>query len=358
MYASGMPYRDMAYVPLSSSGQMTITNQSCQRRGRCRSYDPRVFHAARHFRGGRTVCAGRPGHRPRNQPGGTALAANASVTFQVSGTAGLPRHRRGRGLDSRGDIPRPSGRWLCTGAGGLSRRTRTMNFQAMMAPMSATRTAALSRSSPSRGRRPSPTKARIIEPAGRRGRVLLQPQSPRHCSIADRRHRYHHGANGIVQDATGDDLSGRSSPPARPTQTGGSPTAVGQVASGERVIWPVTDGTPHRRYISVVHGGLRPSLLRSHRHPDFHRRHRRRPAAAWPTANAAITSASITGADAISDSGRARALIARCQHRDLNAAAHYNWASSLKLSLQRPRAALQDRQRATLHLTQSGCLAE
>jgi hypothetical protein len=85
-----MTYRDLVYVPLSSSGQMTITNHGTE------PVDLQVVTRG-YFMPPSTADAEYVPVGPSgpvvvygSSSGGTQIGAGATVTFQVAGTAGLP----------------------------------------------------------------------------------------------------------------------------------------------------------------------------------------------------------------------------------------------------------------------------
>jgi hypothetical protein len=94
VYDSSMTYRDLDYVPLSSSGQVTVTNHGT-------APVNLVLYTRGYFMppsatpvGAEYIPVGPDG--PVTVYGGTvggaAVAANSSVTFQVAGAAGLPQN--------------------------------------------------------------------------------------------------------------------------------------------------------------------------------------------------------------------------------------------------------------------------
>lgn len=363
MYASGMPYRDMAYVPLSSSGQMTITNHASAAVDVVVMTRGYFMPPATSVVGAQYVPVG-PVIVRGTSSGGTALAANASVTFQVSGTAGLPA----TGVVEVSEhvvvtSPASSGSLAVYRGGGTEPKNPTMNFQSGDGTDVGYQDSVLSQVSPTGQEtvtNESPGTLNLQVAVVGFFFVPQPPPVPSYLQTAAT-DTTTPVLSGIVQDATGDDPSGEiflfSSAGA---PIGGSPTAVGQVASGERVTWPVTDGTltdgdTYQWYMEACDQGVCSA-------PTATQTFTVDTAAAPPppvaTANATITSASITGADAISDPGACSGSdCAISSTTTLNAGSDgtNNWASSLKLSLSSIPAGSQIVS-ATLHLTQSGCL--
>jgi hypothetical protein len=167
--------------------------------------------------------------------------------------------------------------------------------------------------------------------------------------------------SGIVQDSTGDDVTGEiflfdsSGNP-----IGGSPTATGDVDSGEAVTWDVTAGTltngdTYQWYMEACDQGVcsAPSPTQTFTVDTGD-------ASAPPTATAGVTisGSSVTGTDAISDSGACSgSACPTAGNGTLNAGfdGTNNWASSLKLDLSSIPAGSMI-VGATLQLTESGCL--
>lgn len=365
IYDGVMTYRDLAYVPLSSSGQMTITNHGTEpvdievvTRGYFMT--PTATPAGAEY-----VPVGPSGPVTvyGTETAGAQIAANASVTFQVAGSAGLPA----TGVVEVAEHvvvtdPADSGFLDVYRGGGNDPDNATMNFVADDNTDVGYQDSILSTISPTGQEiitnHSSGTVNVLVAVVG----LFFSPQVPPvpsylQTAATDTTTPV---LTGIVQDATGDDPTGEiflfdsSGNP-----IGGSPTATGQVSSGERVSWPVTAGTlttgsTYQWYMETCDQGVC-SAPTSTQVFTASAGNAPPPSA---TATATITGSQISGTDAVSDPGScAGSDCPLSSTATLNAGydGTSNWASGIKIDVSSIPAG-STIVSAKLTLTESGCL--
>jgi Putative amidase domain len=363
LYDSSMTYRDLDYVPLSSSGQITVTNHGT-------APVNLVLYTRGYFMppsatpvGAEYIPVGPDGPVTVYGGGGAVVAANSSVTFQVAGAAGLPQN----GVVEVAEHvivtdPAQAGFLDVYRGGGTDPDHATMNFLAGDGTDVGYQDSILSQVSPTGQETISNHSSGTVDVQVAVVGMFFTPQVPPVPSYLQTAAAGTAAPvlSGVVQDATGDDPTGEiflfdsSGNP-----IGGSPTATGQVSSGERVSWPVTAGTltagaTYQWYMETCDQGVcsGPSSTQVFTAS----------AGGGPlpsaTATATITGAQITGTDAVADPGA-------CGGSDcpltstttLNAGydGTSNWVSGLKIDVSSIPAG-STIVSATLTLTRSGCL--
>jgi hypothetical protein len=362
-YDSSMTYRDLAYVPLSAAGKMTITNHGSAPADLTlvtRGYfmvPSATPVGAEYAPVGPVIVYG-------TGSGGTQVAASASVTFQVAGTAGLPA----TGLVEVAEHvvvtnPARSGFLDAYRGGGTDPNNATMNFLAGDGTDVGYQDSILSQVSPTGQETITNHSSGTVNVQVAVVGMFFDPQVPQipsylQTTATDTTTPV---LSGIVQDATGDDPTGEiflfdsSGSP-----IGGAPTATGQVDSGERVTWPVTAGTltdssTYQWYMVACDQGVcsAPSPTQT-----FTVDTASAPQLPTATATATVTGSSVTATDAITDPGACTGSdCPLASNATLNAGydGSHNWASSLKLNLAAIPAG-STIVSATLRLTESGCL--
>jgi hypothetical protein len=362
-YDSSMTYRDLAYVPLSSAGQLTIANHGSA------AVDLAVvtrgyFMPPSATPVGAEYAPAGPVTVYGTSSGGAQVAANSSVTFQVAGTAGLPA----TGVVEVAEhvvvtSPAASGFLDVYRGSGTDPNNATMNFLAGDGTDVGYQDSILSQVSPSGQETITNHSSGTVNVQVAVVGMFFDPQVPPAPAYLKTAATYTTTPllSGTVQDATGDDPTGEiflfdsSGNP-----IGGSPTATGQVASGESISWPVTagtltDGDTYQWYMETCDQGVcsDPSPTQT-----FTVNTANAPGQPVATATAAITGSSVTGTDAITDPGACSG--ADCptsSNATLNAGydGTRNWESGIKLDLSSIPAG-SDIVSATLQLTESGCL--
>lgn len=365
-YDSSMKYRDLSYVPLSSAGQMTITNHGSA------TVDVTVVTRG-YFMPSSTASVGAeyvpvgPGGPVivyGTGSGGTQVAANGSVTFQVSGTAGLPA----TGVVEVAEHivvtnPAASGFLDAYRADGTDPGRATMNFLAGDGTDVGYQDSVLSSVSPTGQETIANHSNGTIDVQVAVVGAYFNPQVPPVPSYLQTAATYSTSPvlSGIVQSATGDDTTGEiflfdsSGNP-----IGGSPTAAGQATSGEAVTWTVTAGTltngsTYQWYMEACDQGVcsAPSPTQV-----FTVNTAGAPQLPTATSTATISGSSITGTDAITDPGACSGSdCLTASNTTLNAGydGTNNWAFGLEVSLSSIPAG-STIVSATLSLTESGCL--
>ena len=362
-YDSDLTYANLAYAPLSSAGQLTIANHGSApvdltvvTRG---YFMPPAYSTV----GGEYDPVGPV--TVYGAGGGTALAGNSSVTFQVAGTAGLPA----TGLNEVAEhvivtSPAASGSLDVYRGGATDSHQATMSFLADDNTDVGYQDSILSQVSPTgeetvTNESPGALTLQVVVVG-----MFFQPEVPAVPSYLQAAETYSTTPvlSGIVQDATGDDPSGEiflfgsSGNP-----IGGSPTAVGQVSSGERVTWDVpdgnlADGSTYQWYMEACDQGVcsAPSPTQT-----FTVDTSAAPPAPTATNTVTLPESAVTSMDGISDSGACSG--SDCPVTAGGAALNVgydgtsNWASGLKLNLS-AIPACSTVISATLQLTRSGCL--
>lgn len=365
-YDSSMTYRDLVYVPLSSSGKITITNHGG-------APVDLVLYTRGYFMPPATAPVGAeyipvgpagPVNVYGTSSGGKQVAANASVTFQVAGTAGLPA----TGVVEVAEHvivtnPAQSGYLDAYRGGGTDPNHATMDFLAGDGTDVGYQDSILSQVSPTGQETITNHSSGTIYVQVAVVGMFFGPQVPPIPSYLQTSATYSTTPilSGVVQDATGDDPGGliflfdsAGNP------IGGAPTATGLVSSGERVSWPVTSGTltngsTYQWYMEACDQGVcsAPSPTQV-----FTVNTANAPPPPVATATATITGTQVTGADAITDPGACSGSdCPMASNGTLNAGSDgtHNWASSIKLDLSSIPAGSTIAS-ATLTLTKSGCL--
>ncbi len=365
-YDGSMTYRDITYVPLSATGKITITNHgsgsvdvAVVTRGYFMppSATPVGAEYIRVGPAGPVVVYG-------SSSGGAQIAANSSVTFQVAGTAGLPA----TGIAEVAEHvvvthPADSGYLDVYRGGGVDPYQPTLNFLAGDNTDVGYQDSILSQVSPTGQETITNHSAGTVDVQVAVIGMYFNPQIPPvpsylRTTATDTTTPV---LSGVVQDATGQDPTGEVFLfDASGSPIGGSPTAIGQVSSGERVTWPVTlgtltDGSTYQWYMETCDQGVcsAPSATQV-----FTIDTSTAPPPPVATQTATITGAQITGTDAITNPGA-------CSGSDCPLASNAtlsvgydgtsNWATALKLSLSSIPAG-SEIVSATLTLTEASCL--
>lgn len=365
IYDGVMTYRDLAYVPLSSAGKMTITNHGT-------APVDLVVVTRGYFMPPSTTAVGAeyipvgpngPDVVYGTSSGGTQIGAGSSVTFQVAGAAGLPA----TGVIEVAEHvvvtePSQSGFLDVYRGGGTDPNNATMNFVANDSTDVGYQDSILSEVSPTGQETITNHSTGTVDVQVAVVGMFFAPQVPPvpsylQTAAADTTTPV---LSGIVQDATGDDPSGEiflfdsSGNP-----IGGSPTAIGQVSSGERVSWPVTAGTltvgsTYQWYMETCDQGVCSA-------PSSTQVFTASAGSAPPpsaTATATLAGSQISGTDAVTDAGAcAGSDCPLTSGATLNAGydGTSNWASGLKIDVSSIPAGSTIIS-ATLTLTESGCL--
>jgi hypothetical protein len=179
--------------------------------------------------------------------GGTQVGANASVTFQVAGAAGLPA----TGVVEVAEHvvvtnPTQSGYLDVYRGGGTDPNHATMNFLAGDGTDVGYQDSILSQVSPTGQETITNHSSGTIDVQVAVVGLFFDPQVPPVPSYLQTAATYSTTPvmSGVVQDATGEDPVGEIFLfDSAGNPIGGAPTATGLVSTGERVSWPVTAGT-------------------------------------------------------------------------------------------------------------------
>ena len=365
-YDSSMTYRDLVYVPLSASGKIKVTNHGS-------GPVDLVIYTRGYFMppaatpvGGEYVPVGPAGPVVvyGTSSGGTSVGANASVTFQVAGKAGLPA----TGVVEVAEHivvtnPAASGYLDAYRGGGTDPNHATVSFVAGDGPNVGYQDSILSQVSPTGQETITNHSSGTVKVQVAVVGIFFNPQVPPVPTYLQTAGTYTTTPvlSGVVQDATGDDPTGEIFLfDSAGNPIGGAPTAIGSVSSGERVSWPVTagtltDGSTYQWYMEACDQGVcsAPSGTQV-----FTVSTASAPPPPTATATATITGSQITGTDAISDPGACSGSdCALATNATLNAGydGTHNWASALKVDLSSIPAG-STVVSATLTLTESGCL--
>jgi Putative amidase domain len=363
-YAAGLTYTNMVYVPLSSSGQVTVTNHGGGPVDLVVVTRAYFMPPATSPVGSEYVPTG-PDIVLGSSSGGVTLAADASVTFQVAGAAGLPA----AGVtEVAEDVvvtdAQAKGYLDAYRADGTDTHTPSMYFAATTGQTYVSfQDSLLSRVSPTGQETISNDSSGSFKVQVSVLGMYYVPQAPPSPTYLGTvgTDTTTPVLSGIVQDSTGDapigeiflfDASGNP--------IGGSPTATGQVESGERVSWPVTagtltDGDTYQWYMEACDQGVcsPPTATQS-----FTVNTGAAPAPPTATATATISGSSVTAEDAISDSGAcsgADCPLTTGSTINVGSDGTNNWASALTFDVSSIPAG-SDIVSATLQLTESGCL--
>ncbi len=366
-YDSSMIYRDLIYVPLSSAGKITITNHGS-------AAVDLVLYTRGYFMPPATTPIGAeyvpvgpagPVIVYGTSSGGTQVAANASVTFQVAGSAGLPA----TGVVEVAEHvvvtnPAQSGYLDVYRGGGTDPNHATMNFLAGDGTDVGYQDSILSQVSPTGQETITNHSSGTVNVQVAVVGVFFNPQVPPVPSYLQTTATYTTTPvlSGVVQDATGQDPIGEIFLfDSAGNPIGGAPTATGQVSTGERVTWPVTAGTltngsTYQWYMETCDQGVcsAPSATQV-----FTINTSGAPSPPAATATATITGSKVAGADAITDPGACSGSdCPLASNGTLNAGSDgtHSWASSIKLDLSSSIPAGSTISGATLALTESGCL--
>jgi len=365
-YDSSMIYRDLVYVPLSSAGKITVTNHGSA------AVDLMIYTRG-YFMPPITTPVGAeyapigtsvPVMVYGSQSGGAQVGANASVTFQVAGVAGLPM----QGVVEVAEHvvvtnPASSGYLDVYRGGGTDPNHATMNFLAGDGTDVGYQDSILSQV--------SPTGQETITNHSS-GSLQLQvsvigyyaiPQPPPTPSYLQSTGTDTTAPilSGVVQDSSGDGPLGEVFLfDSAGNPIGGSPTATGQVIPGESLTWQVpsgnlTNGNTYQWYMETCDLGVcsAPTATQT-----FTVNTSAAPPPPTANASATISGTSVTGYDAITDSGA-------CSGADCTVAANptlnaggdgsHHWASFLGFNLSAiPANAIITS--ATLNLAQQSCL--
>jgi hypothetical protein len=366
IYDGAMTYRDIVYVPLSSAGQITITNHGTApvdlivvTRGYFMPPSDATVGAEY-----APVSAGGPVLVYGSASGGTQLGAWSSVTFQVAGAAGLPAS----GVVEVAEHvvvthPTQSGFLDAYRGGGTDPDNATMNFDADDNTDVGYQDSILSSISPTGQETIKNHSSGTIDVQVAVVGMFFSPQAPpvpTYLQTAGTDSTTP-TLSGIVQASTGDDPVGEiflfdsSGNP-----IGGSPTATGQVESGEAITWPVTPGTltngsTYQWYMEACDQGVcsAPTATQT-----FTVDTGNAPAAPVATATATITGGSLAGTDAISDPGACSGSDCPVTSNGTLKAGYdgaSNWVSGLAVNLSAIPAG-SSIVSATLQLTEAGCL--
>ena len=366
-YDSSMIYRDLVYVPLSSAGKITVTNHGSA------GVDLTIYTRGYFMPPAATpvgaeyvaVGSGGPVVVYGTRSGGTQVAANASVTFQVAGAAGLPA----TGIVEVAEHvvvtnPATSGYLDAYRGGGTDPNHATLNFLAGDGTDVGYQDSILSQISPTGQETITNHSSGTINVQVAVVGMFFTPQVPPVPSYLQTAATYSTTPvlSGIVQDSTGDALTGEiflfdSSG----NSIGAAPTATGQVSSGERVSWPVTDGvltngSSYQWYMEACDQGVcsAPSPTQTF---TVNTANAPQPPAA--TANATISGTKVAATDVITDPGACSGSdCLTASNATLNAGydGSHNWASGLKFDVSSIPAG-STIVSATLTLTESGCLS-
>jgi Putative amidase domain len=363
-YASDDTYRNLVYAPLSSSGRLTITNTGTA------PVDLAVYTRGYFMPPTASTVGAEYAPISNVMVYGTAgagqpVAANASVTFQVAGTAGLPATGVSEvAQDVVVTSPAATGTLTIDGSGTTGAAHPIMNFLAGTGTSVGYDNSIVSQVSPTGQETITNTSSGTLNLRVTVIGFFFLPQTPSVPSYLQTT-----GTDtttpmlsGIVQDATGDDLTGEIFLlDSAGNPIGGSPTATGQVGSGERVSWPVTDGTltdgdSYQWYMEACDQGLcsAPTATQT-----FTVDTAAAPQPPSATQSATITGASVTAQDGIVDPGACSGSdcpLAGASTLKAGNDGTSNWASSLKVDVSAIPAG-SEVVSATLQLTESGCLS-
>ncbi len=363
-YASGLDYSNLVYAPVSASGRVTVTNHGggpvdliVVTRG---YFMPPATSTvqAEYVPIGPDIVYG-------SKSGGVTLAANASVTFQVTGAAGLPATGVAEVAENVAVTATSASGYLDVYRGdGTDPHLPSMYFAAPTGQTYVSfQDSLLSSISPTGQETVTNDSSGTLKVQVTVVGMYFEPQVPPVPT-------YLQGAatdttsptlSGIVQDSTGDSPTGEIFLfDSAGNPIGGSPTAVGQASSGERLSWPVTagtltDGDTYQWYMEACDQGVCSA-------PTATQTFTINTAAAPPpptaTATATITGSSITAMDAISDSGACSGSdcpLSSNSTIDAGSNGTNNWASSLKFNVSSIPVGSQIVS-ATLQLAEAGCL--
>jgi hypothetical protein len=365
-YDNSMTYRDLSYVPLSSAGKMTITNHGSA------AVDVTVVTRG-YFMPPPTTPVGAeyvpvgtdsPVVVFGTSSGGTQVAANSSVTFQVAGAAGLPA----TGVVEVAEhvvVTNPAkGGYLDVYRGdGIDPNNATLNFLAGDGTDVGYQDSILSQVSPTGQETITNHSTGTVNVQVAVVGMFFDALVPPVPSYLQTAATYSTSPvlSGIVQDSTGDDLTGEIFLfDSAGNPIGGSPTATGTVSTGEAVTWSVPDGTvsngsTYQWYMETCDQGVcsAPSQTQI-----FTVNTANAPQPPTATTTATVTGSQITGTDAIID-------VRACNGSDCPTASNgtlnagydgtHNWSFGLKLNLSSIPAGSTIIS-ASLALTQSGCL--
>jgi hypothetical protein len=197
--------------------------------------------------------------------GGNQIGANASVTFQVAGAAGLPA----TGVVEVAEHvvvtnPVQSGFLDVYRGGGIDPNDATTNFVANDGTDVGYQDSILSTISPTGQETITNHSSGTVNVQVAVVGLFFSPQVPPAPSYLQTGQTFSTSPilSGVVWDMTGDDPTGEIFLfDASGNPVGGSPTAIGQVASGESVTWTVTpgtltDGSTYQWYMEICDQGV------------------------------------------------------------------------------------------------------
>lgn len=366
IYDGAMTYSDLVYVPLSSSGQVIITNHGTAPVDLVVVTRGYFMPPATTPVGAEYAPVGPDG--PVYVCGSTSawvqIAAWGTTTFQVAGTAGLPA----AGVVEAAEHvivtnPAQSGFLDVYRGGGTDPDNATMSFVANDGLDVGYQDSVLSSISPSGEETIKNHSSGTVDVKVAVVGLFFDPQLPPVPTYLEAADTYSVSPilSGIVQDSTGDDLTGEISLfDSSGNPIGGSPTATGEAATGESVTWTVppgvlTNGDTYQWYMQACDQGVcsAPSPTQT-----FTVDTADAPPPLTATNTATVTGSAVTGIDAITDPGACSGSdCATTVATTLNAGYNgsNNWASGLKINLSSIPAG-STIVSATLQLTESGCL--